>query len=520
MKAATACQQCRLSKRKCIRLGPGQACNACQQRGIKCSGKLQAQDDNSSAPTPSEPGESILSLDMSVELVELYLEKIHDRPHSLFHPATLRTQLRDGTAGDALVFAICAIGSKFSAYPDRLGLEKRLAGEAKRLLQADIENICIRNIQTCILIATLSAGNCETTPEALYFRIATSMAEIMDLNASTMTGSAIDREIVRRIWCSLYFADRWCFSGLGLRRHMDEFLRPSCSLPMDEMAFRSLQLGQTVPANVPWKPGIWTHMTMLTRYFGPIQDLNRRVARDDIDATELGEAVEQLGNQLEAWSEALPTDMQMTVQNLHTQQQNIGGPFVALHLTYHHYSTLLYFQFLESQSQSPPSNSTSCAYADRCKEHALSFSSLLHLSRQIKGCETNYPTVGHMVTVSSSVLLHTLALGDLSELEGARRALNANFELLIELQQYWPATSAMIKRLIAFQNLCLLSTESHRLDGWMVRFLLEHSRPLGKRELPCLPTNVDAEAESIASKTREWMQLGRYMDLSLPETRS
>ncbi|KAL4956373.1 hypothetical protein BDW69DRAFT_181675 [Aspergillus filifer] len=132
------------------------------------------------------------------------------------------------------------------------------------------------------------------------------MAEIMDFNTSTMVGSAIDREIVRRIWCSLYFADRWCFSGLGLRRHMDEFLGPSCSLPMDEIAFRSLKPNQTAPLNVPWKPGIWAHMTTLTQYFGPTQDFNRRVARDDIATNEPGEAVEELRHQLETWSEALP----------------------------------------------------------------------------------------------------------------------------------------------------------------------------------------------------------------------
>ncbi|PYH75906.1 hypothetical protein BO82DRAFT_396503 [Aspergillus uvarum CBS 121591] len=415
------------------------------------------------------------------------------------------------------------------------------------MLQADIENVCLENMQTCLLIATLSAGNCETSSEALFVRIATSMAEIMSLDsAAAMDGSVIIRETIRRVWCSLYVADRWCFSGLGLHRHMDELGTP-CGLPMDEIAFQSLPPDTSNYPEAPpttahatpsttWKPGLWAHMVTLARHFGPIQDLNRRVARGDTDTAELDQKVQDLGDQLEAWSRKLPADTQMTVPNLHSHQQTgRGGTFIALHLAYHHYSTLLYFRFLEddqtqtqnqnenpssssSPSSSPSSPPKSRTYIHRCKHHASTFSNLLHLARQIKGCETNFPTIGHMTTVSSSVLLHTLLLGDSTELEGARAALNANFEVLIEHQQFWPTTKAMIHRLMTFQNICLLSTESHRFDGWMVKFLLEHSRALGKREIPCVPATalLDAESESMVSKTRRWMEQGRYMDLSLP----
>lgn len=65
---------------------------------------------------------------------------------------------------------------------------------------------------------------------------------------------------------------------------------------------------------------------------------------------------------------------------------------------------------------------------------------------------------------------------------------------------------------MTFQNICLLSTESHKLDGWMVRFLLEHSLALQKRELPFVPASVDVEVESMSPKAREWIERGRYMD--------
>jgi hypothetical protein len=46
----------------------------------------------------------------------------------------------------------------------------------------------------------------------------------------------------------------------------------------------------------------------------------------------------------------------------------------------------------------------------------------------------------------------------------------------------------------------------------MVRFLLEHSLALQKRELPFVPPSVEVEEENMTSIAREWMERGRYMD--------
>lgn len=267
------------------------------------------------------------------------------------------------------------------------------------------------------------------------------MAEIIKLDSSCSSFGTITKcETARRVWWSLFTADHWCFSGLGLPHRIDD-LGGSCDLPMDEMTFRSLSPDQTT-LDLPWKPGIWAHLVTLVRLSNPIQDLNRRVARGNADTAELYQEFAGLEQKLECWREMLPACMQFTIQNLHGYQHNrLGGPFISLHLAYHHSSTLLYFRFLEDK-QIP--HSDYCSYVARCKHHASSFSSLLQLSRQLEDCVSNCPTVGHMTTVSSSVLLHTMLFGDLEELPRARRELSANFEALVELQKYWPATSALV----------------------------------------------------------------------------
>ncbi|KAH8705671.1 hypothetical protein BGW36DRAFT_435586 [Talaromyces proteolyticus] len=507
MKAPRACWQCRQSKRKCSSRGPCEPCVPCQRRHLQCGlepagaryGTSHRPAENSLSSKLEQAGqlESVGSDDqdlaphLAIHLVELYLEEIHDRTQSIFHAATLRVKVKHDDISSALLYAICALGSKFWADPERRDLEPRLTEAAKRFLQADLENICVENIQTCIILANLSAGNGQTQSQALYLRIASSMAEILHLDSPHPDAPIIEREISRKIWWSLYFADRLCFSGLGLRCRVED---------VDDQS-----------SNITWKPGIWAQLVKLGRHLVPIQDLNRRIATGVKDTSKVDLEMENLKHELEAWSRQLPPEMQMSIQNLIRQEQNgIGGAFVTLHLTYHHFSTLLYFRFLEGRQCSSADGS---GYIALCKHHASSFSSLLHLSRQIKGCRANCPTIAHMTAVSSSVLVHSLLFGGPEDLHTARQELKTNFEALIDLQYYWPATEAMINRLMAFQSLCLLSTESHKLDGWMVRYLLEHSLALEERNLPIKTSNADMESESMISKTRDLQKTGRYTDL-------
>lgn len=177
MKVATACLQCRQSKRKCRRPAPSEPCYPCHQRKLDCGagGQSQRHSGETQRPQAFERGTDTTSppalpFDTSQRLVEIYLDKVHDRPHSIFHPATLRARLRNGSLNGALLHAICAIASKFSGPPECGSLEDQFASEAKRLLKADLENVSLDNIKTCILLSTLSAGNCQTSSEALYMR--------------------------------------------------------------------------------------------------------------------------------------------------------------------------------------------------------------------------------------------------------------------------------------------------------------------------------------------------------------
>lgn len=45
-------------------------------------------------------------------LVELYLQFIHDKPHTLFHPPTLRAQVRKDAVPRVILFSIMSLAAR------------------------------------------------------------------------------------------------------------------------------------------------------------------------------------------------------------------------------------------------------------------------------------------------------------------------------------------------------------------------------------------------------------------------
>ncbi|KAH7150311.1 fungal-specific transcription factor domain-containing protein [Dactylonectria estremocensis] len=528
MKAPRACQQCRESKRKCLRPNQtiGDPCEPCRKRKLPCTSLLARSPTSSQSllPKPTvgligrhEDGAPVamaraptsdISVDVAVLLVDFVLDKLHNRPYTLFHPLKLRKQVRDGSVNKALLLAICSMGSRFAEDEDIRLLEIHWMNESKRLLLADLESQCVENIQTCVLIANLCSAHLNPSSEALFFRIAISLLQLMELGVPTVETNLIDLEVKRRLRWTLFMADRWSSSSLGLPRQISD-TELAIDLPMDESVFESLTPEKT-RLDDPWQPGIWAHKISLVQLFGPIQDLNRRSVNGSVTANEVERSVALLAQQLETWEWMLPLDVKMGDENFERHaNRGTGGPFVALHLGYHHYATLLYFRFLEPLV---PSSPTAGIYRDKCKFHASSYSKLVKLARQRENCEVIYPTVGHMTVVSSSVLLHTLLFGEEADIKSARDAMNSNFAAIVELRQYWLNTAPMINRLVAFQNFCLLSTDyrTHQLDDWMIRFLIEYALPLEEKDIQPVKSAMMSDMDGFSSRTQAFTEQGRY----------
>lgn len=182
MRPPKACYGCRQSKRKCTRRSGrvGDACDQCQAKNLKCAGSLTTRSAPARPPPllprSGSPPETTLdssvdvTIDVAVRLVDFYLTKLHNRPHSLFHPVTLRAKVQDGSINKALLLAICSMGARFDEDDQIRFLENSYMNESKRLMLADLERICVENAQTCILLANLYAAHLNPSSEALFFR--------------------------------------------------------------------------------------------------------------------------------------------------------------------------------------------------------------------------------------------------------------------------------------------------------------------------------------------------------------
>ncbi len=112
---------------------------------------------------------SALSSEATVQLVELYLRFVHDRPHSLFHEKSLWEEIRVGTIPEALLLAICAVGCRFSNEAEQYNLSPALTTRSSFLFSRQLEEISLANIQTTILLANLYAATQKNELEALYY---------------------------------------------------------------------------------------------------------------------------------------------------------------------------------------------------------------------------------------------------------------------------------------------------------------------------------------------------------------
>ncbi|CAI7585076.1 unnamed protein product [Penicillium pancosmium] len=329
---------------------------------------------------------------------------------------------------------------------------------AKHLLKMNIDHVSLDNIHASILVGNLCGTEGESAGEAIFFGeisphnaveepilkymtgVAFRMAHILHLPEPDVTDDNITREIKIRTWWSLYMIDQWSSAGLDLPRQMHNHHH---KLPMPEIDFWKLVPGERMENRSQPRRGLWGYMVILARIFGHIQILHQKLAEEALDQHEAEATTIELAQEFDHFLRELPANLHFNTRNL-TQHTELGlaQAFVALHLGYHHYSTLLYFPYLDMKLAETPSRAI---FVARCKYHATSFSDLLKISHETPDCEAVYLIVAHMTVVSSSVLLHTLLLGSQNELLDARTRLYFNFEILLKLKGYWQGVDLMVR---------------------------------------------------------------------------
>lgn len=56
-----------------------------------------------------------VNMQVREHLVDLYLQLIHDKPHTLFHPPTLRAQVREDAVPRVILFSIMSLAARYAS---------------------------------------------------------------------------------------------------------------------------------------------------------------------------------------------------------------------------------------------------------------------------------------------------------------------------------------------------------------------------------------------------------------------
>jgi hypothetical protein len=274
--------------------------------------------------------------------------------------------------------------------------------------------------------------------------------------------------------------------------------RRNVPLPMAEHKF--LQVSSTLPPYLSQPSELGTisattyvpddsllaHSVGLNEKFSQIDNMNSRAVSEVLYGSELIREVERISLEMRAWASELPDRMRYTRENLaYWTSQGSGNIFILLHIQYHHFSQLLFYQFLHGSADPTCRSSANYRYAQNCREHATNLCNIIHLARDKPATEPLFSLVGHVLTIASTAQLHILLFSSVAaEIQNARRLLERNFELLTILRTYWPCVDASFSRFEAFHNACLrCQDDSHfQMDQWMLKFMLEFATPVNERE--------------------------------------
>jgi hypothetical protein len=63
-------------------------------------------------PSPLAVPSNLVSQDVAVELVELYIRYMHDKPHALFHEPSLREAVVSGSVAQVVLLSIMGLAAR------------------------------------------------------------------------------------------------------------------------------------------------------------------------------------------------------------------------------------------------------------------------------------------------------------------------------------------------------------------------------------------------------------------------
>lgn len=385
------------------------------------------------------------------------------------------------------------------------------AREAEALFK--LNDISLTTLRTAVLLGAYHGCDGDHAPENIYYTVACRIGSLLKL-PNLNEPSSFHREVEIRgkktplvqvskteevltegsviVWWTLVMIDVWASNGAGLPRLLHH--KNEIPFPIPEAAFLRMRDAVVQPpifTTPDSTTSIFAETIKLNSILADIAQLNTSTANQSLSSFEIHSATELLAERLEHWRQNLPPVLRDSPLNLAFHASaGTGGAFVALYLGYYHFAQLLYYRYLHMpnlpEGVVSPTVKEPQSFAESCRINSTLLCEIVYRAYSTPGAEVYYSMVGHVLVIASTVQLHILLFSDKSEeVNAARRRLEQNFRILCHLQTLWRALDVSLGRFQAFHTACMKSkanpTVDFRLDKWMVRFLMEFSKPIDER---------------------------------------
>lgn len=148
MRIAKACKKCRVNKRR-SRVGNVGPCEQCIRKHVSCSLDVGIRAERNRAGPATIPPQQLYEATSSpllLELVVIYLEVLHGKPHTLFHPPRLRQRVREGKLSNRVVYSIAGLAVRFHTSQAIQERKDHFMKLAKADLKANMDDFTLGTI--------------------------------------------------------------------------------------------------------------------------------------------------------------------------------------------------------------------------------------------------------------------------------------------------------------------------------------------------------------------------------------
>ncbi|POG66253.1 hypothetical protein GLOIN_2v1658407 [Rhizophagus irregularis DAOM 181602=DAOM 197198] len=390
---------------------------------------------------------------------------------SIFHEATFMRQLRQNKVSAFLVYAMCAVSSRYATHPAIVRKPPYTAGEqfanvATKMILQSFDYPSVEYVQAFILLTLHNFGTCKGPRAWMYIGMAIRMAQEIGLHKIDETASGaqpvklkseatfIQKETKRRIFWACFLLDRYSACALGRPTLIDEDdcdVRLPCneaiwnydhpfSKSLIEGYFNEVHVKRDSRINLT-NNGLCACFISVAALLGRVtQFVNRSKPANSLPPWDPQSQFSILANELDMWYNSLSPHYTYSKERLQKLMTNgTGVIFSSLHLLFN--ATVIVLNrpniaILQNNEVGEPHLEFMRASAERCSAAAKVVVAIASDILQ-NGCQCFSPYTVYPIFVSTTILINDTYSSKISVAEEAKMNLSTVEKYLTTMGPYW-----------------------------------------------------------------------------------